>query len=351
MSIGSVDPNFLLGSKLSQEEYIWYNCQSDPFEIRGLEQHEGETFRRVPEELAKRVSEGVLFLSAHTAGGRVRFSTDSSKIAVRVQSLGPFLMPHMPLTGISGVDIYLNGVFTGGVRPDNPNGGWFEGFVQNKAGQAEVEINLPLYNGVKTVLIGIDKGASVGKPRAYKYDKPVVYYGSSITQGGCASRPGNSYQGFLSRWLDTDHINLGFSGNGKGEPLMAEFIAKHEMSAFVMDYDHNAPNPEHLGNTHENFFRIIRKAHPSLPVIFVSKPDIGKNPEDEEARREIIRKTYHNALLSGDRNVWFVDGGKLLGKDYDACTVDTSHPNDLGFYRMAEGIYPFLKAALEKSGK
>ena len=349
MSIGSVDPNFLLGSKLSENEFTWFNAQSEPFEIRGLEQHEGEVYRRVPDEIAEKVSEGVLFLCAHTAGGRVRFFTDSKRIAVRVQSLGPFLMSHMPLTGISGVDVYLNKVFSGSIRPENPNGGWFEGFIQNKAGEAEVEINLPLYNGVKTVLIGLEKNAAVKKACPYKYDKPVVYYGSSITQGGCASRPGNSYQGFLSRWLDTDHINLGFSGNGKGEPQMAEFIAKHEMSAFVMDYDHNAPNVEHLKNTHENFFKIIRNSHPTLPVIFVSKPDNGKNPEDDEMRNEVIQETYKKALLDGDRNVWYVDGRKLFGCEPDACTVDTCHPNDLGFYKMAEGIYPFLKAALEKN--
>ena len=143
-----------------------------------------------------------------------------------------------------------------------------------------------------------------------------------------------------------DLVNLGFSGSAKGEPLMAETIAKMEMSAFVLDYDHNAPNPEHLQATHENFFKVIRAAQPELPIIMITKPapvPLRSTP----VRKEIIRTTYQNAVAAGDRNVWFIDGEALLGtEDRDACTVDGTHPNDIGNLRMADGIEPILRQAL-----
>lgn len=159
MNIGKIDPNFLVGSKLSSDEYIWRNAQDAPFEIRGLAVCSGEDFFRVPMDIAKATSEGVLQLSTHTAGGRVRFKTDSKKIAVRVHSRHAFTMSHMPLTGISGVDIFANGIFIGSVRPEIPNGDWYEGFVSNPQGEAEIEINLPLYNGVTAILVGLDVSA------------------------------------------------------------------------------------------------------------------------------------------------------------------------------------------------
>lgn len=348
MDFNKIDPNFFIGSKLAEQDYTWRNAQDAPFEIRGLAVCEGEDYFRVPADIAKNTNEGVELLATHTAGGRIRFKTDSGKIAVRVHSRHAFTMSHMPLTGISGVDFYANGMFAGSVRPEQPNGDWYEGFIVKGEGESEIEINLPLYNGVTAVLIGLEKEASCLPPRKYTYDKPVVYYGSSITQGGCASRPGNSYQGFISRWLDSDHVNLGFSGSGRGEEIMANFIAGIDMCAFVMDYDHNAPSAEHLLNTHERMFKIVRKAHPCIPVIMVTKPDVEKDVENVPLRRDAIYRTYLNALNAGDKNVRFIDGKDLFGeKDRDACTVDGCHPNDLGFYRMAGVIYPVLKEALE----
>ena len=348
--ISLVDANFLKGSALSADEFIWRSALSEPFEIRGLAAAEGERFVRLPVADLQKYSEGVQLLAYHTAGGRVRFQTDSARVAVRVKSLNAGAMSHMPLTGSAGVDIYKNGAFAASVRPATGDGGWFEGVYTSSGEMARYEINMPLYNGLTALLIGLDEGAKLLAPDPYRYDRPVVYYGSSITQGGCASRPGNSYQGFLSRWLDADQINLGFSGNGRGEAEMAQYIAGLEMSAFVLDYDHNAPSAEHLEKTHEAFFKIIREKHPLLPVVFVSKPDFDQNPEVNGQRRAVIFKTYENAKNNGDRHVYFVDGQTLFGdSDRDACTVDGCHPNDLGFYRMAQAIYPALKAGLESS--
>lgn len=204
---------------------------------------------------------------------------------------------------------------------------------------ADYTINFPLYDGVKELYIALKKGAVILEPTPYSHSVPVVYYGSSITQGGCASRPGNSYEAIISRRLDVDYRNLGFSGSGKAEDLMAQYLADLEMSIFVCDYDYNAPDVEYLEKTHLPLYRAVRSKQPNVPIIFVSAPDILMDPETFVPRREVIRRTYTIALEEGDRNVYFIDGAELFdGDDWDSCTVDGCHPNDLGFYRMAMRI-------------
>ena len=129
---------------------------------------------------------------------------------------------------------------------------------------------------------------------------------------------------------------------------MARHIASLKLSAFVMDYDHNAPDIPHLERTHYPFYEIIRRANPDLPILMVSKPDFD-NGADNSRRRDIVLESYLKGRAAGDKKLWFVDGESLFqGRDRDACTVDGCHPNDLGFYRMAEAIYPKLKKALER---
>ncbi len=193
----------------------------------------------------------------------------------------------------------------------------------------------------------MEEDARVEAPTPYELGRPMVFYGSSITEGGCASRAANAYSALLSKWLDADYMNLGFSGSAKGEPELAAYIAGLEMSVFVYDYDHNAPDPEHLEKTHEPFFRTIRQAQPELPVLFLTKPDFDLDPAAAMLRRSIILRTCENARASGDQNVYFIDGETYFGsKDREACTVDGCHPNDLGFMRMAETIYPVLQNIL-----
>lgn len=352
--IKKIDPNFLSASVLA-EKYEWYDIESSPIVVSGLAVHGEGVYQRMPEETAAKVSDSVHDLNWHTAGGSVRFKTDSDEIAVRVESRFDVLMSHMPLTGSSGVDVYMNGRFEGAIRPEDGKAGWFEGMLPNPYGLAEFELNLPLYNGICHMLIGIRKGALLEAPKAYTYEKPIVYYGSSITQGGCASRPGNSYQGHLTRWLDAEQYNLGFSGSARGEMAMAEYIAGLEMTAFVMDYDHNVRSAAELKEHHAPFFKKIREAHPDLPILLVTRPDQDKTEykvywEENftQKSRDVIYETYQEAVASGDDKVRFLDGYDLYGdKDRDACSVDGCHPNDLGFYRMAEAMYPILKEMLK----
>jgi hypothetical protein len=202
---------------------------------------------------------------------------------------------------------------------------------------------------VYDIYVGIDDGADIRKASPYTYEKPVLFYGSSITEGGCCSKPANAYTAFISRWIDCDFYNMGFSGSAAGELDVCDYLNTIEKSVFVMDYDHNSPTPEHLSETHEPFFKRIREYDPTVPVVFISRPNPEADPVDAQRRFEIIKRTYDNAKNAGDENVYLIDGRTLFGtEDREACTADKIHPNDLGMFRMAKVIAPVIKSILDK---
>lgn len=361
MKLEQIDQNFKVVSA-SDADLVWVSVREEPFSVLGVRYDETHgCFVRMPWAVAESVSDGVRHLNCHTSGGRVRFRTDSDVIAIRAV-MPPFrVMPHMPVSGAAGFDLYrtLDGketYFKTFMPPADLENG-YTAETKTFCAAADYTINFPLYHGVNELYVGIRAGARLEAPTPYRHAKPVVFYGSSITQGGCASRPGNSYQGFLSRRLSTDFINLGFSGSGKGERAMAEYIATLDMSVLVMDYDSNAPTVAHLAATHEPFFKIVREKNPNLPILAVSHPSalhrvsfqMG-NYEMWGARRDVIRATVENARAAGDDNAYFLDGSEIYkGDDWDAVTVDVDHPNDFGFYRFACCLEPYLKRFLEPS--
>ncbi len=324
----------------------------EPIDVSGFAWLDRERrFCRLPVDALPDMSEAVRMLAWCTSGGKARFRTNSSTIAIRVELAEVVDMPHMPRSGNSGVDVYSGAGrekrFINAARPPLNEREYETLLVDGPgSGMREWTLNLPIYNGVRRLVVGLDPGAEIGPPTPFSLEKPLLFYGSSITHGGCASRPGNTYPHILARWLDANLVNLGFSGSARGEPAVARLIGTVDMSVFVMDYDHNAPTAEHLEQTHEPFFRIVRNSRPDLPIVIVSSPSINANPSRWKGRREIIRGTYENALKRGDEKVWFVDGETLFGStDRDACTVDGVHPNDLGFLRMAKAIRPSVEAA------
>jgi lysophospholipase L1-like esterase len=195
----------------------------------------------------------------------------------------------------------------------------------------------------------VAEGASLSEWKGeYTHQKPIVFYGSSITQGGCASTPGGDYAGRVSRKFDADYINLGFSGSAKGEEAIMKYIASLDMSVFVYDYDYNAPDAEHLRKTHYAGYRTVREAQPELPIIMMSSPNYDNIGHNMAERRDVIAASYERALAEGDTNVYFVDGKEHFATfNADECTVDGIHPNDLGFHRMAEALGSVIKQIWE----
>lgn len=340
--IEEIDRNFAVPRTVELPDGQFLNAQESPFEIYGLFYENGR-FRRIPERVAKSVNEGVLILHANTAGGRVRFRTDSPYAAIHAEMDGIGKMPHFAITGSAGFDLYINNEYAGTFVPPFDMKHGYESILWLPGdGEKEITIHFPLYSDVKALYIGLKNGAALLPPAPYTPGPPVVYYGSSITQGGCASRPGIAYQNILSRRLNTDHLNLGFSGSAKAEDTMAQYIADLNMRAFIYDYDHNAPTPAHLRATHRRLFEAVRAKHPTLPIIMMSRP-VFTLRGDEPERLAIITETYEAAKAAGDENVYLIDGPTLMALAGNEGTVDGCHPNDLGFMSMAEAVEKILR--------
>lgn len=353
---------------LQHENIRFLNVREvDELRVYGLYDHRnGEHFKRLPEDVAEKVSEGVRDLNFHTAGGRVRFITDSDVLAIRSYFPSFSLIGNMSATGSSGFDVYIteNGKerFLGIIRPfgapvmtPHDFGDGTVGMLGLPKGRKQLTINMPIHNRMDKLYIGLDEGSSLEKSVDYKYEKPVLYYGSSITQGLCASRPGMAYEAQISRNLNCNFVNLGFAGKCLAEPVMADYIATLDPSVFVYDYDHNSTNHQQFINTHESLYLKFRAAHPDTPVIFVGRPDFWLkgylNAPLPETNREVLYETYKNAAARGER-VYYVDGYSLFdGEDREECTTDLIHPNDLGMYRMANNIGRYVAMALSDTYK
>ncbi len=341
MDIAKIDKNFALETNITREGLAFCNIRQAPFSVHGVYWEDGK-FRRLPESVAKAVSPGVHYLSTNTAGGRVRFVTDSPYVVLKAKG-NIIRMSHFAPTGSAGYDMFEerdhgDSRYLGTFRPPMTAADGFDGVIDLPEKKERVIcINFPLYSEVEELYLGLQEGCSLRAAPAYRIEKPVVFYGSSITQGGCASKPGSSYQSILSREFDFDYINLGFSGNAKGEDEIVDYIKGLEMSLFVLDYDNNAPTAEHLENTHEKMFLKIREAHPQLPIVMMPRPKYYLN-EDEKRRRAIVERTYWNARQRGDENAYYISNVQLMKLVKDNGTVDNAHPTDSGFLSMAAAI-------------
>ncbi len=341
-NISQIDKNFKVETKIDKTGIKFYNVLTSPFSVHGVFYEDGK-FRRLPEAVAKSVSDGVYSLHANTAGGRVRFRTDSPYVAINAKMSEVGKMSHFALCGSAGFDLYVGNRFVKSYMPPFDIKDGYEGILElGSTEMKDITINFPLYSNVNELFIGLDENASVIEPLPYKTQKPIVYYGSSITQGGCASRPGTAYQCFVSRCFDADFINLGFSGNAKGEKEISNYIKGLDMSVFVYDYDHNAPSTEYFAATHERMFSEIREANPDLPIILMSRPNYPVGEVGKE-RLKIIKRTYENAVSRGDKNVYLIDGQELMRLAGNEGTVDFTHPTDLGFFSMAQALISVLE--------
>lgn len=307
---------------------------------------------RLPERCKDRVREPVWNLAKAPSGARIRFATDSTELGIRARFPHLGHMNNMPRVGQLGIDVWVDGEYWRPLFPAGDEADFEQVAFEGLTAQCrEICLYLGLYAPVELQAIGLSDGASVEAPAPFAVENPVAYYGSSITQGGCASRSSMSYQAIVSRALNVDHVNLGFSGNGRGEPEVAEAMAEIDASCFVMDWAVNCATVEEVEERYAPFLETIRASHLETPIICVT-PIFSTNevlsPETakQEPMREVIRAAVRERIAAGDRRIRLVEGYDLLGPDDREGLVDQSHPNDIGFMSMARGLQPHLGAVL-----
>jgi len=332
----------------------WIEFPDERLELRGLywfNEH-SPALLRLPERARGDVRPEIWNLGEQPSGGRVRFATDSSSLTIRASYNHLFIpMENMCRIGQTGLACYIDDAFA---RVAHPAEKELEAqlFAGRRRETASVTVYLPLYHPVAKVAFGFDDDAEVGPAREFATRKPVAFYGSSITQGGCASQSGNSYQAMLGRGLNVDFVNLGFSGNGIGEPEVAKLFAEIDASCFVIDFAVNCASVEQLRDAYAPFLQTVRDAHSETPMICVTP--IFATPEAWEAdalgrltgMRELIREAVAARVAAGDGHISLVEGFDMLGPADGDGLVDGVHPNDLGFSRMAAGLAGPVQSAL-----
>lgn len=331
--------------------------------VAGLAWYKHERlYRRLPVQSQIPIPPAVDTLANHTAGGQLRFRTNSTSLSIQVTLDTPASMDHMPATGQCGFDCYIEKNerlhFCSTTRFDHTKDRYEHSMMKDMTAEMrEIVLNFPLYQGVKEIRLGIDSRASIAAPTDYSNEGKVIFYGTSITQGGCANRPGMVFTNILSRRFPLEFINLGFSGNGKGEPEMAQLIAEIEQPAcLVLDYEGNCPSVEEMARTLPEFIRIYRSRHPKVPILVLTRPCYASDTFQDKTLQERIAMNQTQAHIvndlrsAGDEQVYFQSGSELFGLDFAECTVDGGHPTDLGFQRMADKLTPVLADIFRLSG-
>lgn len=307
----------------------------------------------------KTINPLVYSLSTNSSGINARFKTDSKKIKIKVDLNGLAFMNHMSALGQTGLDLYVFNddlnefVFFGATTYDGKTKSFefdFGEFSEKKI--RRYILNLPLYMGVNNIELIFNKD-DVVIPDNYSNNNKIIFYGTSITQGGCVSRPGMLHTNIISRWLDTEIYNYGFSGAAFLEKEIAAIISKvSKPSMLFIDAQANAGIDNRMKNNLESFINEFRKTHKEVPIVIASRIRFAVDLYNEEKIK--IRKFYDQWLEEivekynkrGDNNISYLKGENIFKKHFTEMTVDGIHPNDLGSMKISEYYYEYIKKIL-----
>ncbi|WP_439183382.1 SGNH/GDSL hydrolase family protein [Carboxylicivirga taeanensis] len=340
----------------AQSQQKYYDAASFP--LYGKVTNEtGSRYERLPASLEGQVRDRLFYLGTNSAGLYLRFRSNAKTISASWELTGNVGLNHMAAVGVKGLDLYgyKNGEWRF-VNSGKPTGKKTTAtIIDNMKGEmCEYMLYLPLYDGLEALRIGVDSTALIEQPQLASpvSEKPVVFYGTSITQGACASRPGMAATNILSRRLNREVINLGFSGNGQLDYEIADVMAGSEASVFVLDFVPNVTNQQIIDKT-EEFVRRLRVKHPKTPVIIIGSILFPHGQFDQHISAVVNEKNESLAAIckdlkkKGDKYLRYVSPEHLIGDDGEP-TVDGIHLTDLGFSRYAENMYPIIKKYLKK---
>ncbi len=336
-----------------REALTWHNVEDWGIEGQGWSDT-ARYYDRLPAKAEGVVSEAVWNLSRHSAGMSTRFMTDATEVWVKYTLLSDRLaMPHMPATGVSGVDLYAEDAqgVPRWVSVARPTKTTFEKSLVDGllSGTKKFTVYLPLYNGVETLSIGVAESATF-TPVAPRSAKPILFYGTSIMHGACASRPGMAIPSILSRRLNQPCINLGFSGNGRMQPEVVDLLGELEPSLYAIDCLPNM-NAEMVLERALPLVESLRAAHSETPILLVEdrlntnavfRPSRAAHHQSNRQALRAVRQQIRNKGIS---KVHYLAGVDLLGHDGEGAT-DGSHPSDLGMMRYADAYEPAIRNIL-----
>lgn len=333
-----------------------YTLLDKPLKVSGVPFYDtSKELVRLPNELIANLPQLERFGKC-CPGGRIEFKTDSPSVTVKVIKRSTTEKEKDLMETEQSVQVMLGdrakAKHLGAIVFPNSTTQVFENTFYKSKELEQITIYLPCDVAIENIEVAIEDGATITEPTPYKHKKPIVFYGSSITEGSKAHNSTNSISSILSRWLDVDSYNFGFSDNVMGELELADYINKIDMGAFVYEYEYEVPSFEHLSNTHKAFFDRIRKAHPDIPILIIARPE--KVYDDEmNARREILKSTYNDAVANGDKKVFFIDGEAFFAETENGiftfrniCYREDCYDSDLFLYRVACVIRPILKQML-----
>lgn len=349
-----------LALAFSASAQVYYNADDLPLYGKATEDTP-DRYGRLPSYLEGNIRDMLWHLGTHSAGLYIRFSTNSTEIWCRWTSKHGTHMAHQTLVGSRGVDLYAltdrnEWRFVAAALPDRENKETTYRIATTMDGQErEYMLYLPLYDSVTSLEIGIDSTATLGGPKVDlpATGRPIVMYGSSILQGGCANRPGMAFTNIIGRRLNREVINLGFSGNALVDLEIAQLMASvKDPAIFVFDYVPNA-NPDMIRERGEAFFRIVRDAHPDVPILFIEDPYYSKYElmsyvrEEVDTRNAAQWELFTKLKKQGEKKIWYLKSDDMVGRDNEAF-VEGVHFTDLGMMRYAEWILPHLKRRMLK---
>ncbi len=355
--LDQLDKNFQ--SKTGEKTLRWIDAFDKRVALRGLawlpENRRKKSFRRLPDRAAHDLSEGVKILSEFPASAFLSFFTDSPDLSVCMEINDRGQMDHMAATGQSGAELYFrdgsNWYPMTVAKPSLTEPTFTRSLLQGAPRERrEYRLYLPLYNHLTKLSIGINPKSKI-EPAPAQTARPIFIYGTSITQGGCANTAGSDFVSQVGRMLDTEVINFGFSGNGKGEPQIARLISEIDAEMFVLDYVANV-DPEQLRNTLPEFVSILRSKHPTTPIVLVGNVAYDQVLWNQASRtrldqkRDTMMSFYLTTKTAGDANIHFIDGHSLLTAGQSGTYVDGVHPTSGGFTRIAERLAPQLTSIL-----
>lgn len=314
-------------------------------------------YGRLPKSMESDFRPELKFLATNSAGIAVRFRSNSSTISIKWKLIHNYNMDHMAATAVRGVDLYTylddRWHYIGTARPKSSGKENMSSVISNMTAQnREYLVYLPLYDGVESLEIGVEHSSNISLPQSnqlVKSDskKPIVFYGTSITQGGCASRPGMAYPSILSRMLNRETINLGFSGNGRMDFAMAKAIAQIDCDAVVLDCLPNT-TAQSLRDSADRFISYLLDKMPNVKFFMVENPNFpylvvdSKTKMALEEENGVWRELFAKYTKEGRDNIYYIRGDNLIGEDGES-TVDGIHFTDLGFLRYATQLFNHVK--------